>query len=257
MDINNEYGVLQVQKDLLELLKELDHFCITNNIKYSVIGGTLLGAIRHKGFIPWDDDLDIIFDRNNYEKLKNALPYGKLKLSSNSKITLWIDRIIFSERIDSSKQQAFIDVFVLDNCPDNHIKASIKMLLIKVLQGMIKSRPEFGKRPILLLIMSYLLHCIGLFFSFDKKMSFYHCISAWGNDQPSKYRKIYNDEFRMLSKVYSADLLDSLNRFSFEDSEVYGIEKYDEYLAYIYGDYMTLPKENERCPMHRDISCGL
>lgn len=60
MDVNNEYGTLEVQKYLLEVMKYVDTFCREHNIKYSLDAGTLLGAVRHKGFIPWDDDIDIV-----------------------------------------------------------------------------------------------------------------------------------------------------------------------------------------------------
>ena len=118
MDINNEYGVLQVQKELLELLKEFDHFCITNNIEYSIIGGTLLGAIRHKGFIPWDDDLDVFVDRQNYRKLKRHLPSGILGIDSNPNTSFWVDKLKFLNK-KNEKTAPVVDLFVLDNLPNN------------------------------------------------------------------------------------------------------------------------------------------
>ena len=69
MDVNNEYGTLEMQKRLLILLERFHQFCVMNAIQYSLDWGSLLGAIRHKGFIPWDNDLDIMVDRNNYYKL--------------------------------------------------------------------------------------------------------------------------------------------------------------------------------------------
>lgn len=66
-----------MQRKLLALLKEFHGFCINNGIKYSLDWGSLLGTIRHKGFIPWDDDLDIMVDRDNYEKIRSLIG-GKL-----------------------------------------------------------------------------------------------------------------------------------------------------------------------------------
>ena len=68
MDTRNEYGTLEIQKELLNLLRVFHKFCQDNNIQYSLAWGSLLGAIRHKGFIPWDDDLDVMMDRKNYNK---------------------------------------------------------------------------------------------------------------------------------------------------------------------------------------------
>lgn len=80
MDIENKYGTLNAQKELLELLKEFHSFCIQNEIKYSLAYGSLLGAFRHKGFIPWDDDLDIMVDRENYERIKSSVE-GNMSLA--------------------------------------------------------------------------------------------------------------------------------------------------------------------------------
>lgn len=253
MDINNEYGVLQIQKDLLELLREFDQFCMTNDIKYSVIGGTLLGAIRHKGFIPWDDDLDIIVDRSNYNKIVSLLPQNKLELELNTRIALWIDRIKLHQDVDDVDKTVFIDVFVLDNRPDNNFKALIKLSLIKILQGMIKPCPRFGEHKFFQTLLLYILHVLGIFLSFETKIQLYHYLSSWGNNRKTKYKMIYNDEYSLLSKQYSSDLLDSLVRLPFEDMKVYGIEKFDDYLSYIFGDYMTPPDKNDRLPRHTNL----
>ena len=251
MDVNNEYGALDVQKRLLRLLKEFDAFCIANEIKYSVIGGTLLGAIRHQGFIPWDDDLDIIVDRTNYNKIIRLLPDGCLALEQDRKISLWIDRIKLARDKDSESLYEFIDVFVLDNCPDNPFIASLKLFLVKILQGMIKPCPKFGEIPFLLTLLSFILYGLGRFFSYKTKMRMYQRLSVWGNGKNTRLKKIYNDEYSLLSKCYPGDILNSLIRLPFEDCEVYSIEKYDEYLKYIFGNYMILPDESKRHPIHK------
>ena len=70
---NGNYGTAPYQKELLQLIKDLDAFCEQNGIRYSLAGGTLIGAIRHNGFIPWDDDLDIMLDRDNYNRFLKAV----------------------------------------------------------------------------------------------------------------------------------------------------------------------------------------
>ena len=69
----SEAGMEEIHQDILILLKKFHKLCVDNNIKYSLHGGTLLGAIREKGFIPWDDDADITMTRENYEKLREIL----------------------------------------------------------------------------------------------------------------------------------------------------------------------------------------
>jgi len=72
--INNTDEIISfVQDRLYEQLKEIDRVCVENNIKYSLSGGTFLGAIRHNGFIPWDDDSDILMERSQFEKFRNTI----------------------------------------------------------------------------------------------------------------------------------------------------------------------------------------
>lgn len=249
MDVNNEYGVLDVQKDLLKLLKEFDHFCIANNIKYSVIGGTLLGAIRHKGFIPWDDDLDVFVDRENYRKLKNSLPSDKLGIDSRPNTSFWVDKLKFLDKMDD-KTELVIDVFVLDNLPDNKLAAYLKINTLRFLQGMIKPRPRFSEYPIVYRAISILLWLLGRLFSKEIKLKLYHFVSVWGNRKETKSKMISNDEFGLLPVKYPYNIMNSTIRLSFENIEVSGISQYDRYLTLIYGDYMTPPNESERVPRH-------
>lgn len=245
------YEIRPLQLRILRILTAIDMVCQQHHLRYYIWAGTMIGAIRHKGFIPWDDDLDIIVDRSNYNKIVSLLPQNKLELESDTRITLWIDRIKLHRDVGSVNKTEFIDVFVLDNRPDNDFKALIKLLLIKILQGMIKPCPHFGKHSPFQTLLLYTLHILGVFLSFKTKIRLYQYLSSWGNGKKTRYKMIYNDEYSLLSKQYSSDLLDSLIRFPFEDMKVYGIEKFDEYLSYIYGDYMTPPDNNSRLPKHK------
>ena len=73
MDTKNEYGTRAIQNELLPLLKDFHEFCIEHEIQYSLAYGSLLGAVRHKGFIPWDDDVDVIVTRDNFMKIRQAI----------------------------------------------------------------------------------------------------------------------------------------------------------------------------------------
>ena len=252
MDINNEYGVLQVQKDLLELLKEFDSLCISNGINYSVIGGTLLGAVRHRGFIPWDDDLDVLVDRVSYIKLKKLLPTENLEVNSNSNTSFWLDKLSFRDK-GSAKTKAVLDIFVLDNLPDNPVSAFIKLNALKFLQGIIKPRPRFSDYTVPYRIISFILWSFGNLFSKNIKLKWYQKVSVIGNDKKTKFKTISNDEFGLLSIKYPHDIIDSIVRLKFEDMEVLSIEGYHQYLTQIYGDYMTPPPDVEKIPRHGQL----
>ena len=131
----------QLQMIELELLEEVDRICRKCNIKYNIIAGTLLGAVRHGGFIPWDDDADVALLRPEYEKFRQACKteldtdrfyfqdhrntkgyrwgYGKLR----RKQTLFLRE---NQEHMPYKQGVFIDVFPLDGVPDNYFRRCLQ-----------------------------------------------------------------------------------------------------------------------------------
>ena len=121
MDVENQYGLKEMHGELLKLLHLFDTFCQQHSITYSVSSGTLLGAIRHNGFIPWDDDLDITLSRKEYERLISIISSSReLKCEK----VLWIDRIRLKDQ-DYSYAPT-IDVFVWDCVPDNRFFAALR-----------------------------------------------------------------------------------------------------------------------------------
>lgn len=252
MDVENKYGTFEIQNELLLLLKEFDDFCVRNNIDYSVSSGTLLGAVRHGGFIPWDDDVDCIFDRSNYIRLKDLINSSpSLTLECATRKSLWIDRIRLNKSDQNGKYIPTIDVFVLDNCPDKPVIANCKMLAIKTLQGMMKSELNFKNYSIIGAISSIVLFLLGRFFSMAVKYRLYSFVQQWGNRTPSKYLKIYNDQYKGLKCSFPTNIMHGTQRMPFETLYVNGFSYYDEYLRIIYGDnYLTPPSEADRVPTH-------
>ena len=123
-----------IQDKILTILKEFISICKDNNLTYYALGGTLLGAVRHKGFIPWDDDIDIGMPREDYEKFKkiasNALPENYKFLSedtSNYKKAFSVIRddstkIIMNYSNEEQEESLWIDIFPLDGMPTNPLK---------------------------------------------------------------------------------------------------------------------------------------
>ena len=111
MDIKNQYGTLEMQLYELENLKDFDTFCRQHNICYSLAGGTLLGAVRHGGFIPWDDDIDVMLDRVNYEKF---LQEAESSLPEKYEIIqrIWIKRITRKDNPKKDKEEGCIDLLL-------------------------------------------------------------------------------------------------------------------------------------------------
>ena len=125
----------RIQEIELEMLKNFHTLCTTNNLRYYIVGGTLLGAIRHGGFIPWDDDIDIAMPRDDYEKFINI--YSKempsfLEVKSNP-LNLDIVQIVNKNtliELGKQEQGVFIDIFPVENMFDNLIIRNLHGILI-------------------------------------------------------------------------------------------------------------------------------
>ena len=246
MDINNSYGTLEIQKQLLTLLRRFDEICVDNGIKYSLSSGSLLGAIRHGGFIPWDDDVDVTILRKDYVSLIKAV-------NRHSDVTikkiLWLDRFRFAS--DTMKDSApTVDVFIWDNVPVSSFSRSFKYIAIVLCQGLFKEKPSRRIAPVKRIPMG-ILAAIGRIIPLNWKMLLYEKISRIGNGYPSKYAGGYHDQFNALKFIYPHVLMDSIERRKFEDIEVSTMKSWNEYLTIVFGpNYMIPPHESERIPRH-------
>ena len=249
MDLENKYGTLNVQQRLLRLLKIFDQICLEHDIKYSVSSGTMLGAIRHQGFIPWDDDVDITIERRDYERLMIAVKESPV-LARGKK--LWLDRIWLRDDYETDHHSCpTIDVFTWDHVPDNKLKERVKYYCIAFMQGMIKGHPDYKRFSWPNKVLSFAAYMVGKLFPLSVKLNLYDRIALWGNGHETKFQAGYHDQFNALRFRYPFHLLDEVERKRFEDMEVNVMVRYDEYLKIIYGkDYMIPPQENNRKPTH-------
>lgn len=224
------------QLRMLEMLQYIDAVCTKHGIRYWLCSGTLLGAVRHGGFIPWDDDMDIEMLRGDYEKFvkvmllekneKYALqthetdatyffPYGKLRdLHSCLKE-------VHSTDSDYKYRGIFVDIFVLESSSSLFLAKMSRTILFKT-QRILKIPNVLGK------LMYASLHEI-LFPIF----SFVSAICANG-----RLRHVHGSYF--LRPRYMDDIF-PLRKLDFEGKSFWVPSNYDHYLNLIYGDYMTLP----------------
>ena len=246
MDHENKYGTLNNQKTLLHMMKDIHQICITNKIRYSLCGGSLLGAIRENGFIQWDDDMDIMVPRKVLDLLITLInksdKYDVVK-------ELWVNRIRRIEDADNPKAPT-IDIFVIDNVPDNYIVWKIKVLIIKILQGMLKDKLDNKNFSFFYRIALLFTFYLGKLFSRETKLKLYDKVSAIGNKHISKSVSSYNDLYKCLDLKYDGKLMRQLQLHKFENTSFLITNKYDNYLKTQYGDYLTPPDEKDRIPIH-------
>lgn len=255
MDLENKYGTLEIQRNLLILLKEFDSFCQKEGIQYSISSGTLLGAIRHKGFIPWDDDLDVNITRDNYNKLRTSLMNNETRLQfvDAENEEFWVSRIRLLDGSDIV-QDIKLDLLILDNAPDEPMKDRFLLFCSLMLQGMLKPSPVIDKGSFFLRFCSVVSWLIGVPFSKHRKLCWYHRIAQRYNNKITKNKAIWMDQYKALWYRYPNDVVEKTIRLPFEDTEVDGWAEYDKYLRIIFGEnYMTPPVESERVPIHISI----
>ncbi|MBR2064807.1 MAG: LicD family protein [Bacteroidales bacterium] len=250
-----------LRKLQLCMLKEVDAFCRKNELTYFLTYGTLIGAIRHSGFIPWDDDIDILMPRPDYERFIRTYEardsfvisdeqdpdYQYLFAKVSDKRTVLVE--------DTSKKAdvgAYIDVFALDGLPDSaeectrHIKKKIwwvKLFNIKRLK-LFSSYRAFYK-SLLLLILKLVLLPVPYRYILKRVKSI---MTRYAYDSSDNVvEMVFATPDRAISKRVFSDAI----QWQFEDSLMNVPVGYDEYLKSIYGDYMTLPPEDQRITHHR------
>jgi lipopolysaccharide cholinephosphotransferase len=230
-------------KKLLFLLKELDQICIQNKVKYSLFAGTLIGAIRDKGFIPWDDDADIAFERHEYEKFIKIVPED-FEISHD----LWIPRFRHA-----SNPNVFIDILIFDIADTSPFFRKIHVLGLKFLQGTFKRKITTNK-GVVGTFLSFITYVIGLVLTERFKISLYNKLAKSKEKMPSSFIFSSFDQFKYIGHVLTKDIFGSYHKIDFEDTQLMIMDGYDQYLREFYGDYMQLPPIELRVPEHGNFT---
>ncbi len=249
----------RIHAELLPILKEVVRVCDENNIFYCLEGGTLLGAVRHHGFIPWDDDIDIMMPRAEFERFVRIAPeklgpdYGLGWADTDPSWPLLYAKVYrkgtsFVEAPDEGSTWdtgLFVDIFPFDESPgvtgSARRKRRLAMYFYTLLMHSITR--HFSGNPVLALIEKALL---ALFRPSGVVRLASRMFKGKNGTHYSSYPSVYSLERSTFPKsCYEKTLM-----LPFEDATFRAPAGYDTVLRTVYGDYMQLPPEEKRVAHH-------
>lgn len=274
----NANNLRELQLVELEILKEVVRICNENNITYYISGGTFLGAVRNKGFIPWDDDVDIAMPRTDYEKFlkifdkKNENEDIKLSTFYNSAESKYYPAKVICEnykiKSKSSKNEqiwsSWIDIFPLDGMPKNHMISKIHQVVLLYYRARLKFScfddvvdiNNTKTRPLHERILIWIgLHSnigkntpsIKYLIKIDKALKKY-------SEEESEVYVNFMGSYKFKSIISKSDVYKNGALYEFEGMWLNGPKEFDKYLTQIYGkNYMIPPKTSDRNKHHTEV----
>lgn len=258
---NKPISIEELKQLQIEILQSVHDFCEANGLRYSLAFGTLLGAIRHKGYIPWDDDIDITMPRADYERFVKSFKHQYFKVYDYRNDADYVlpfakvadTRTLLEENANMKNIGINMDIFPLDPLFDTQeecidflksltpLKRKFRMKILK------PSHKNVWWKRIAIRMSKILVWNVSLkeiaaelnsrIANLKKNKALYWGTPA-GTD-PYAYRSLYESK-----------LFDSYILVKFEDREFYAPAGYDTMLRNYYGDYMQLPPEEKRTSPH-------
>ena len=259
----------QIQYKLLEMMKWFHRFCVEHELRYYALGGTMLGAMRHQGFIPWDDDLDIGLPRKDYERLEELMeakpceryiletPNSKAKDFCYPYFKLFDTTTTLVENQKYKiKRGLFIDIFPLDGlgytieeAKNNYYKVEWEKNILQLKTSGIRKGRSLYKNILILFFRlipineKKVLNSVsvaGNVVDFDSAIYGGNTLGAW------RFKEIMPISYMGKPTLYQ-----------FEDTQIYGAEFADKYLTHLYGDWKQLPPKDKQVTHHDFIMCNL
>jgi len=243
---------------MVKTLESIDKCCRDNNIKYSLCWGTMIGAIRHHGFIPWDDDIDIMMPREDYNRFLNIYndpEYGVYTPKVSKKYIYLLTKIydkrtcVYLKNRSESYFGVWVSIFPYDNAPDENLKLWelkrdfwLKIIFLKI-QSLIG---QSLMRRVVKKIVRVLLFPLSLSWLYNR---IENCLIAYNNQQTKRICIWYGTPY-MKFRYFPKELFDECLDVDFETIKTKIIKGYDMFLRQTYGDYMQLPPESDRVPKH-------
>lgn len=269
--------VLQIQRVLLMMLEDIDETCRENGLEYILIGGTAIGCVRHKGFIPWDDDVDIAMTRSDYEKFRTAVGkkypdkyrltdairknnYGKnipkLRLNGTIYKTLL--------KVDPDDKEITADIFIIENVENNPFLKQMHGIFCLAFGYFLSCRrladreayfseiykeKDFKRKVAVGKVLS--------FASLDQWARWNEKVYSWCRDDYSKFVTVPTDRRHFLGEIFPREIMCETMDAEYEGRQFKIPKAYDYYLSQRYGKYMVIPpKEKQVLSVYSRLDFG-
>lgn len=261
-----------LHKRILEIALEIKRLCEEHDIKYFLIGGSLLGAVRHQGFIPWDDDMDIGFLREDYQKFlgvcrqelsdkftlvttdepKYGLPYGKIMLKN----TVFLEN---GAPVLDCGNCVFVDIFPIDRLPDSNLQRRFHASLINLFKFVLLNKcnypilktQEMTATGYLISVFSHFLSKAFIVANLNRLLMLYNC-------RQSNYYYNSGSAYAYGKEIFPACSLEGdVAYLQFCGHSFPCPNNYEKVLELLYGDYMQLPPEDKRYNRHGVVEIDL
>ncbi len=246
----------EFQQISLNILKFVDKVCKEHNIKYCLGYGTALGAVRHGGFIPWDDDIDILMTRDNYDKflsIMKSINDSQYKCIAFPDIYYKFAKVVDTDTVveEINKKEVdgmgiYIDIFPVDNVNAKTSKKDHRMADAYKTMGLLAASTKFEKSDdgLLTSIVKWPIRLFAKIFGWK----------FWIKKAIKRSTKYNNIETDLVSPydatrekaIYNKSMFENLTTIKFEDTEFPIMKDYDKYLTQSYGDYMTPPPKDKQ-----------
>ena len=245
----------------LDILSEVDKFCRENGIKYFLFEGTLLGAVRHKGFIPWDDDIDIAMLREDFDKFVKIFKSSGYRVEHFDTLPNWW---LYFAKVRMLKKTKFvtpsiknildytgprIDIFPLDYVPKEKSKKQVILgWVVKFWKRCLHNKIFCSSKKHS--IKGYILLFLGRIFPYNFIVKNINHYGKLYNQKECQYVVSYGSAYSSKKETFPLYMFEKTNDCNFENKKFMISPYYDDILKKVYGNYMELPPVEKRITKH-------
>lgn len=258
-----------IQKKILEIFKAISKICENNDLRYYAIGGTCLGAVRHKGFIPWDDDLDIAMPLQDFLKFKKiaetqlpshlkimdcnqAIHFNSIFMKVHDETTAFIEDFFMQYR--DCYFGIYVDIMPLTGIPEEGPNLQ-RFLHVKKMYGRLNNLRRFPlseRKTIKSKLIWLLFSPLRIVFPFNYfTQKWYDFIASFDFDTSNYTGYVWSENLPKL--IFDKKAFEDYVYLDFEDTKIRCPQGWDEYLTIQFGDYMQLPTQEEQVCKHPAI----